>query len=64
MNTMVKLELDIRSAAAVRQVLFEEQSIYTYDPKCTPQRIVDIRAIIIDIDKQIEEELNDQTPDT
>jgi len=61
MNTMVKLELDIGSAAAVRQVLFEEQRIYTYDPKCTPQRIVDIRAIIIDIDKQIEEALNETT---
>ena len=61
MNTMVKIETDVITAAAVRQVLFEEQRIYTHDPTCTPSRIVNIRAIITEIDKQIEEALNETT---
>ncbi len=56
---MVKIETDVITAAAVRQVLFEEQRIYTHDPTCTPARIVNLRAIIVQIDKQIEEALNE-----
>jgi len=56
---MVKIETDVITAAAVRQVLFEEQRIYTHDPTCTPARIVNLRAIIVQIDKQIEETLNE-----
>jgi hypothetical protein len=28
---MIKLELDVRQAASIRQVLYKEQSIYTYE---------------------------------
>ena len=51
---MIKLELDVRQAASIRQVLYKEQSIYTYDPKCVPPRIVDIREAIGTLDTQIE----------
>ena len=30
---MITLNLDVKSAVAIRQVLFDEQKIYTYDPK-------------------------------
>ena len=52
---MITINMDVRSAAAVRQCLFEEQKLYTYDPKCVPPRIVEIRNVINDIDEQIEE---------
>ena len=61
---MIKLELDVRSAAAVRCALFHEQDGYTLDPTCCPQRIVDIRDIILNIDNQIEEELKNETTDS
>ncbi len=54
---MINIEIDVRTAAAIRQVLFEEQKIYTHDPKCTPPRITDIRNVIGDLDTQIEAEL-------
>ena len=54
---MIKIEIDVITAAAIRQVLFGEQKIYTHDPKCTPPRITDIRNVIDDLDKQIEAEL-------
>ena len=44
-EVVVMSTMDVRSAAAVRQVLFESQKDYTYDPTCTPERIVDIRDI-------------------
>ena len=31
---MITISMDVRSAAAVRQALFDEQKRYTYDPKC------------------------------
>ena len=52
---MITISMDVRSAAAVRQALFDEQKRYTYDPKCVPPRIVEIRNVINDIDEQIEE---------
>tara|TARA_Y100001968_G_scaffold330320_1_gene381885 strand:- start:2152 stop:2379 length:228 start_codon:yes stop_codon:yes gene_type:complete len=54
---MITLNMDVRTAAAVRQVLFREQDIYTHDPTCTPPRIVEIRNVINDLDEQIEDEL-------
>jgi len=54
---MITLNLDVKSAAAIRQVLFDEQKIYTYDSKSVPPRIVEIRNVIVDLDEQIEEEL-------
>ena len=60
---MISLNMDVRSAATVRQVLFESQRDYTYDPTCVPARIVEIRNVINDLDNQIEEELKNETTD-
>jgi hypothetical protein len=49
----VKLELDVRSAAAVRQVLFEAQKGYTTNIYTTPMRIFEIREVIADLDDAI-----------
>jgi len=54
---MIKVEMDVRTAAAVRESLYQDTKEYTYDPKCCPQRIVDIRGVIVNIDNQIETEL-------
>ena len=57
---MIKLEFDVRTAAAVRQALFFEQKGYTLDTDTCPQRVLDIRDIIVELDKQIEETLKDE----
>ena len=58
---MIKLEIDLRSAAAIRQALFREQDGYTCDPTCCPPRIIDIRNTIQLLDDQIEKELKEET---
>ena len=45
--------MDARSAAAIRQVLFESQKGYTYDELSVPPRIADIRSVIQSIDDNI-----------
>ena len=65
-DVVVMATMDVRSAAAVRQVLFESQKDYTYDPTCTPERIVDIRKVIGELDEGIEkalEELKEEETD-
>ena len=57
---MITVNMDVRSAAAVRQALFDEQKRYTYDPKCVPPRIVEIRNVINDIDDQIDQALSEE----
>jgi len=47
----VTLKMDVRTAAAVRQVLFEAQRGYSYEH--IPGRIIDIRSVIKDIDDSI-----------
>ncbi len=49
----VKLEMDVRSAAAVRQVLFEAQNGYTSNIETTPIRIFELREVIADLDDAI-----------
>ena len=49
----VTIKMDARCAAAVRQVLFDAQKGYTYDEVSIPGRIVDIRAVIQDIDDNL-----------
>ena len=49
----VTIEMDLRSAAAVRQVLFEAQEGYTYNQNSVPPRIIDIRNVIYDLDDKI-----------
>ena len=53
----VTLKMDVRCAAAVRQILFDSQKGYTYDEMSVPPRITDIRNIIQDIDNSISEAL-------
>ena len=50
----VTITMDARQAAAVRQSLFADTKVYTYDPKAVPERVVDIRSVIMDIDEQLE----------
>ena len=47
----VTVEMDVFSAAAVRQVLFESQKEYAYEH--VPARIVGIRQVILDLDEAI-----------
>ena len=49
----VTVKVDIRAAAAVRQVLFEAQRGYTYDEVSVPPRIADIRSVIQTLDDSI-----------
>jgi len=49
----VTLKMDVRAAAAVRQVLFESQKGYTYDEVSVPPRVTDIRVVIQDLDDSI-----------
>ena len=45
--------MDARSAAAVRQVLFDAQKGYTYNEVSVPPRISDIRSVIQQLDDNI-----------
>ena len=45
--------MDVRSAAAVRQILFDAQKGYTYNEDSVPPRITDIRSVIVDLDEKI-----------
>jgi hypothetical protein len=53
MAKSVSIKLDVRTAAAVRQILFDSQKGYTYDEVSVPPRISDIRAVISDLDEKI-----------
>jgi hypothetical protein len=55
----VTIEMDVRSAAAVRQVLFEAQKGYTSDIVSTPPRIFELREVIADLDDSISAILKD-----
>lgn len=49
----VTLKIDVRAAAAIRQVLFDSQKGYTYDVNCVPPRVVEIREVINTLDDAI-----------
>jgi hypothetical protein len=53
MSKSVTIKMDVRSAVAVRQLLFEHQKGYTYDEGSVPPRISDIRSVIVDLDEKI-----------
>jgi len=53
-ETGVTITIDARTAAAVRQVLFESQKGYTYNEFSVPPRVADIRSVIVQLDKEIE----------
>ena len=58
---MITISMDVRIAAAVRQSLFTDTKMYTYDPKSVPPRVSDIRSVIQDLDDQIELELGEDS---
>ena len=47
----ITIKMDVRAAAAVRQVLFESQKGYGLE--YVPDRIVDIRSVVQDLDDNI-----------
>jgi len=53
MAKSVSVKMDVRAAAAVRQILFDAQKGYTYDETSVPPRITDIRSVIVDLDEKI-----------
>jgi len=53
MTKSVTVKMDVRTAAAVRQILFENQKGYTYDEISVPPRIINIRSVIVDLDEKI-----------
>ena len=53
MAKYVTIKMDVRAAAAVRQVLFDAQKGYTYDELSVPPRVADIRNVIADLDEKI-----------
>ena len=59
MKNSVTLELDVRAAAAVRESLFRDTKLYSYDEKSCPERVKDIRSAIVSIDEQIEAQLSE-----
>ena len=48
----VSVEMSVRAAAAVRQVLFDAQKGYSTDVTC-PERVFEIREVIADLDDAI-----------
>jgi len=49
----VTIKMDVRTAAAVRQVLFDAQREYSYEH--VPERIVELRSVIQSIDIELGE---------
>jgi hypothetical protein len=47
----ITITISLRSAAAIRQILFEHQKDYSY--KFPSERINDIREVIYDLDDKI-----------
>ena len=60
---MITINMDVRTAAAVRASLFQDTKVYTYDPTCVPSRVVELRNVIVDIDEQIEDQLKKEVSD-
>jgi hypothetical protein len=50
---LVTIKMNARTAAAVRQVLFDAQKGYTYNEASVPPRVTDIRGVIQDLDDNI-----------
>ena len=61
---MINVEMDVMTAIAVRTSLFTDTKVYTYDEKSCPQRVKNIRSVIVELDEQIEEELKNENSDT
>ena len=57
----VSITMSVRSAAAVRQVLFESQK--GYGTEYVPERVFEIREVITDLDDAISQVLENETTD-
>ena len=55
----VTVKLPVRAAASVRQVLFEAQKGYSYEH--VPERIVELREVIVELDAAIDKVVDDAT---
>ena len=55
----VTVEMPVYQAAAVREALFMDTKDYTYDLKSMPERVAQIREVIVSIDSQLEEILKE-----
>jgi hypothetical protein len=53
--------MSVRSAAAVRQVLFEAQK--GYGSEYVPERVFELREVITDLDDAISQVLENETTD-
>ena len=51
----MNVEMDRPTAMDVRCSLFRDTKVYTYDEKSCPDRVKNIRSVIVELDKQIEE---------
>jgi len=51
----INVEMSVRAAAAVRQVLFEAQK--GYGTEYVPERVFEIREVITDLDDAISEQV-------
>ena len=63
MSCKVNLELSVYQAAAIRESLFTDTKIYTYDPTCIPERVTQLREVITELDSKIEEVLENHKDD-
>ncbi len=61
---MINVEMDLASAMDIRCSLFRDTKVYTYDEKSCPQRVKNIRGVIVELDKLIEEELKNEIVDS
>ena len=61
---MMNVEMDLATAMDVRCSLFRDTKVYTYDEKSCPERVKNIRSVIVELDKQIEELLKNEVTDS
>ena len=60
----MNVEMDLATAMDVRCSLFRDTKVYTYDEKSCPERVKNIRGVIVELDKQIEELLKNEVTDS
>jgi len=61
---MINVEMDVMTAIAVRSSLFIDTKVYTYDESCCPTRVKNLRNVIVELDKQIEEAFANEVTNT
>jgi len=61
---MINVKMDVMTAIAVRSSLFNDTKDYTYDERSCPTRVNNLRGVIVELDKQIEEALTNEVTNT